>query len=147
MIHIPTEKLADFEKNIRREWTMTNGIGGYAGGSIIGACNRTHQGYLIASLHPPVERYLVFSKTNEKLTQGTHVYNLETSQHAGKGHSPIRTQGQRFLTDFSCDGSGPAAGIKHSCDLLYDYKPGRGSRTFHHPAYEFPGAQCIVCRF
>ena len=63
MIHIPTEKLADFEKNIRREWTMTNGIGGYAGGSIIGACNRTHQGYLIASLHPPVERYLVFSKT------------------------------------------------------------------------------------
>ena len=32
MIHIPTEKLADFEKNIRREWTMTNGIGGYAGG-------------------------------------------------------------------------------------------------------------------
>ena len=49
MIHIPTEKLADFEKNIRREWTMTNGIGGYAGGSIIGACNRTHQGYLIAS--------------------------------------------------------------------------------------------------
>ena len=68
MIHIPTEKLADFEKNIRREWTMTNGIGGYAGGSIIGACNRTHQGYLIASLHPPVERYLVFSKTNEKLT-------------------------------------------------------------------------------
>ena len=105
MIHIPTEKLADFEKNIRREWTMTNGIGGYAGGSIIGACNRTHQGYLIASLHPPVERYLVFSKTNEKLTQGTHVYNLETSQHAGKGHSPIRTQGQRFLTDFSCDGT------------------------------------------
>lgn len=84
---------------------MTNGIGGYAGGSIIGACNRTHQGYLIASLHPPVERYLVFSKTNEKLTQGTHVYNLETSQHAGKGHSPIRTQGQRFLTDFSCDGT------------------------------------------
>ena len=105
MIHIPTEKLADFEKNIRREWTMTNGIGGYAGGSIIGACNRTHQGYLIASLHPPVERYLVFSKTNEKLTQGPHVYNLETSQHAGKGHSPIRTQGQRFLTDFSCDGT------------------------------------------
>ena len=49
---------------------MTNGIGGYAGGSIIGACNRTHQGYLIASLHPPVERYLVFSKTNEKLDTG-----------------------------------------------------------------------------
>ena len=61
-----------------------------------GACNRTHQGYLIASLHPPVERYLVFSKTNEKLTQGTHVYNLETSQHAGKGHSPIARKDSVF---------------------------------------------------
>ena len=91
MIHIPTEKLADFEKNIRREWTMTNGIGGYAGGSIIGACNRTHQGYLIASLHPPVERYLVFSKTNEKLTQGTHVYNLPACRERTFSHPHART--------------------------------------------------------
>ena len=30
MIQINREKLADFEKNIRREWVMTNGIGGYA---------------------------------------------------------------------------------------------------------------------
>ena len=88
MIHIPTEKLADFEKNIRREWTMTNGIGGYAGGSIIGACNRTHQGYLIASLHPPVERYLVFSKTNEKLTQGTHVTIWKLPSMPGKDILP-----------------------------------------------------------
>ena len=41
---------------------LTNGIGGYAGSSLIGAHNRTHQGYLIASLHPPIERYLVFFK-------------------------------------------------------------------------------------
>lgn len=95
MIHIPTEKLADFEKNIRREWTMTNGIGGYAGGSIIGACNRTHRDICCQSASPGRALSGIF-KTNEKLTQGTHVYNLETSQHAGKGHSPIRTQGQRF---------------------------------------------------
>ena len=56
MIHIPTEKLADFEKNIRREWTMTNGIGGYAGGSIIGACNRTHQGLSLIHISEPTRR-------------------------------------------------------------------------------------------
>ena len=105
MIHIPAEKLADFERNIRREWVMTNGIGGYAGGSVTGACNRTHQGYLIASLHPPVDRYMVFSKTNEKLIQGSNTYDLETSQHAGKDMETIRTEGQRFLTDFSSDGT------------------------------------------
>ena len=45
----------DFKNNIRREWALTNGLGGYAGGSVTGAINRTHQGYLIASLHAPVQ--------------------------------------------------------------------------------------------
>ena len=36
----------DFKNNIRREWALTNGLGGYAGGSVTGAINRTHQGYL-----------------------------------------------------------------------------------------------------
>ena len=60
MFHFTQEDLSDFKQNIRREWAITNGIGGYAGGSITGACCRTHQGYLIASLHPPVERFMVF---------------------------------------------------------------------------------------
>ena len=62
------EAFSTFKNGIRREWALTNGIGGYAGSSLIGAHNRTHQGYLIASLHPPIERYLVFSKINESLS-------------------------------------------------------------------------------
>lgn len=132
--HFSAKELSGFTENIRREWAMTNGLGGYAGGSIIGACNRTHQGYLIASLHPPVERYLVFSKTNESILQGDCSYNLETAQHAGESteqtvisasevpeeykrtdtvnvasdfmpRRPIYTEGQRFLTDFDYDGT------------------------------------------
>ena len=61
----------DFKNNIRREWALTNGLGGYAGGSVTGAINRTHQGYLIASLHAPVQRYVCFSKTNEKISTQT----------------------------------------------------------------------------
>ena len=57
------EAFSTFKNGIRREWALTNGIGGYAGSSLIGAHNRTHQGYLIASLHPPIERYLVFSRS------------------------------------------------------------------------------------
>ena len=75
--HLTDKQLSGFTDNIRREWAMTNGIGGYAGGSVIGACNRTHQGYLIASLHPPVERYLVFSKTNEYIMQSQEGYMRE----------------------------------------------------------------------
>jgi predicted glycogen debranching enzyme len=100
------EQLSDFEENIRREWAITNGIGGYAGSSILGAHNRTHQGYLIASLHPPVERYVVFSKTNECFMQEGVCYDLETSQHAGEpGKQPRRSGGNRYLSRFCYDGT------------------------------------------
>ena len=125
------EAFSTFKNGIRREWALTNGIGGYAGSSLIGAHNRTHQGYLIASLHPPIERYLVFSKINESLSvfaaentgssdEKFHpitdtlkkgsvpavsaVYNLETSQHKKNGET-CYTQGQEYLVSFSYDGS------------------------------------------
>ena len=129
--HYEKDAFSTFQEGIRREWALTNGIGGYAGSSLIGAHNRTHQGYLIASLHPPIERYLVFSKINESLSvfaaentgssdEKFHpitdtlkkgsvpavsaVYNLETSQHKKNGET-CYTQGQEYLVSFSYDGS------------------------------------------
>ena len=93
-----------FKEGIKREWAVTNGIGGYAGSSMIGAHSRTHQGYLIASLHAPIERYLVFSKINETATVGTRTVSFETSQHRASGKT-VYTEGQKFLTSFVYDGS------------------------------------------
>ena len=93
-----------FKEGIKREWAVTNGIGGYAGSSMIGAHSRTHQGYLIASLHAPIERYLVFSKINETVTVGTSTVSFETSQHCASGKT-VYTEGQKFLTSFIYDGS------------------------------------------
>lgn len=93
-----------FKEGIKREWAVTNGIGGYAGSSMIGAHSRTHQGYLIASLHAPIERYLVFSKINETATVGTSTVSFETSQHCASGKT-VYTEGQKFLTSFIYDGS------------------------------------------
>lgn len=93
-----------FKEGIKREWAVTNGIGGYAGSSMIGAHSRTHQGYLIASLHAPIERYLVFSKINETATVGTSTVSFETSQHCASGKT-VYAEGQKFLTSFIYDGS------------------------------------------
>lgn len=93
-----------FKEGIKREWAVTNGIGGYAGSSMIGAHSRTHQGYLIASLHAPIERYLVFSKINETVTVGTRTVSFETSQHRASGKT-VYAEGQKFLTSFIYDGS------------------------------------------
>ena len=91
----------DFKNNIRREWALTNGLGGYAGGSVTGAINRTHQGYLIASLHAPVQRYVCFSKTNEKIVTDSHTYDLSSDQFKGGCH----TDGIQYIREFTYDGT------------------------------------------
>lgn len=97
-------QLAHFKENIRKEWVLTNGLGSYAGGSILGALNRTHQGYLIASLHPPVERYLLFTKTNEKFASSGCTYDLTTAQHLIKNQTAY-SKGNHYLTGFCYDGA------------------------------------------
>ena len=57
----------DFLEGTKREWLLTNGIGGYANSTISGDSNRVFSAYLIASLHPPVDRVLVLAKTHEEL--------------------------------------------------------------------------------
>ena len=48
--------LGDLEADLDREWLVTNGLGGYALGTICGATTRAYSGYLVAAVHPPVER-------------------------------------------------------------------------------------------
>ena len=41
---------------LSREWLVTNGIGGYALGTVAGANTRAYHGYLVAATAPPVGR-------------------------------------------------------------------------------------------
>ena len=40
----------------RREWLVTNGIGGFACGTVAGLATRRYHGLLVAALRPPVVR-------------------------------------------------------------------------------------------
>ena len=85
-----------FEAGLEREWVTTNGIGGYAGSSIIGANTRNHQGLLVASLRAPVSRYAILTKINEKIDIGEKEYSLYTNQHPGGWNE----EGQKYLQRF-----------------------------------------------
>lgn len=87
-----------FSKGIEREWVITNGIGGYCGSSIIGANTRKHHGMLIASLHAPVQRYMVLSKIDETVSFGTKEYSLAATQRPA-GYQ----EGQKHLQTFEYD--------------------------------------------
>lgn len=50
---------------VGREWLVTNGLGGYAMGTVAGPPSRSYHGLLIAALAPPVERTLLVSGLEE----------------------------------------------------------------------------------
>ncbi len=57
----------DLKTALSKEWLETNGIGGFASSTIIGANTRRQHGLLVASLKPPVERYVLLSKIEEQV--------------------------------------------------------------------------------
>lgn len=62
--------LEDRESLLSREWLVTNGLGGYASGTIGGAPSRRYHGVLVAALPPPHGRVLVLSDTHEEVYVG-----------------------------------------------------------------------------
>ena len=57
----------------QREWLVTNGIGGYACGTIAGLLTRHYHGLLVAALKPPLGRTLLFTKLDETINYGPQV--------------------------------------------------------------------------
>jgi len=55
---------------LTREWLITNGLGGYASGTIGGAPSRRYHGLLIAALPPPFGRRLLLTDVSETLYVG-----------------------------------------------------------------------------
>ncbi len=55
------------ERLLTREWLVTNGLGGYASGSIAGVATRRYHGLLIAALPTPVGRTVMMSHIGEWL--------------------------------------------------------------------------------
>lgn len=71
-----------FEQGIQREWLVTNGLGGYASSTLIGANTRKYHGLLVAALSPPVRRTLLLAKVDERIETGGRTYNLAANSTA-----------------------------------------------------------------
>ncbi len=70
-----------FEQGAQKEWLVTNGIGGYASGTIINANTRKYHALLTAALNPPGWRIVLLSKLDERFTAGDCTYNLAANEH------------------------------------------------------------------
>ena len=74
-----TKEQISLENGLTKEWIITNGIGGYASSTILGANTRKYHGLLVAPFTPPAQRHLILSKVDECITIGDKKYDLFTN--------------------------------------------------------------------
>lgn len=48
----------EVKKSLKRDWIITNGIGGFCSQSALGCNTRKYHGLLVAPLTPPARRFL-----------------------------------------------------------------------------------------
>ncbi|HVU70755.1 MAG TPA: amylo-alpha-1,6-glucosidase [Ktedonobacteraceae bacterium] len=96
---------SDVTAGLDREWLVTNGLGGYASGSILGATTRSYHGLLVAALRPPVERVVLVAKTDEEVAlPGGQSIRLGVNEYED---GTIDPQGQTYLASFALEGDIP----------------------------------------
>ncbi len=66
------------------EWLETNGLGGYACGTLLGIRTRRYHGWLVAALSPPTQRTLLWAGCDEMVVQGQQTVAL--SAHLFRGN-------------------------------------------------------------
>ena len=91
------ETLSNFEEAIRKEWIITNSLGGYASSTILGINTRKYHGLLVAAFHPPRDRRVCLAKLDEEINIRNNVYPLGGNEF----QNGIFPRGYLFLKRFS----------------------------------------------
>ncbi|HEX3035549.1 MAG TPA: amylo-alpha-1,6-glucosidase [Thermodesulfobacteriota bacterium] len=88
----------------KREWLVTNGIGGFASGTVAGLLTRRYHGLLVAALKPPLGRTLLATKMDETVTYDGAQFPLYTNHWADGTVDP---HGYRNIESFHLEGTIP----------------------------------------
>ncbi len=87
----------------KKEWLITNGIGGYASSTINGMNTRKYHALLVAALNDSFERYVVLSKLNEEIILNKGTYSISTNEcpnYIEKGFKFQKAFAKEYLPEF-----------------------------------------------
>ena len=87
-----------------KEWLVTNGIGGYASGTVAGLLTRRYHGLLVAALNPPLGRTLLLSKLDETIGYDGRTYPLSANRWAS---GIVEPHGYQQIESFVLEGMVP----------------------------------------
>jgi len=89
----------NYELSSRREWLLTNGLGGYAMGTVAGANTRRYHGHLVAATIPPAHRTVLLGNIEMFVHDGNASIGLSTNQYQGT----VYPDGFHYLKEFYAD--------------------------------------------
>jgi len=81
-IELGRDMLGSFAESSKREWLVTNGIGGFAAGTLCLLNTRRYHGLLFAALRPPVDRVALVAKLDVAAGYGGARVPLATNEFA-----------------------------------------------------------------
>ena len=93
------------ERGLNCEWLATNGLGGYASGTLSGIITRRYHGYLVSALAAPFGRIMMLNELTEcfELPEG-HSVQFSGEQRQG---DPVRLDAMDYISEFRLEGGMP----------------------------------------
>ena len=99
----------EFEKALKQDWIITNGLGGYSSSSVLGINTRKYHGLLVAPLNPPANRNLILSKVDESFESGGQEYPIYSNigkDYISKGYQYLRSFEKEYIPIFTYEVDG-----------------------------------------
>ncbi len=93
-----------FDAAVGREWLVTNGLGGYASGTVPGAATRRYHGLLVAALNPPLGRTMLVAGLVVDAEYQGQTYALDSHEYTG---GTVHPDGCRHTEGFMLHGGMP----------------------------------------
>jgi predicted glycogen debranching enzyme len=103
-ITLGRETCGDLGPALGREWLVTNGLGGYAAGTVAGCQTRRYHGLLVAALSPPVGRTVLLADLDVAVESGGRRFALACHEYADGTVDP---RGYLLIESFVLDGTVP----------------------------------------
>ena len=96
------ETYGELQPHLQEEWLITNGIGGFAAGTVVGCNTRRYHGLLCAALLPPVGRVMMLNRLAEIIrVQGSDQTPIELS--VNQFGNTFHPRGDRYLRRFDLE--------------------------------------------
>ena len=94
----------EFGEALRREWLVTNGLGGFGAGTLAGCQTRRYHGLLIAAEQPPVGRTALLVDFDVVVRLDGRDYELACHEYVD---GTVHPHGYRLIESFTLEGTVP----------------------------------------